>query len=187
MVICLGLRRRFKFKRFIQQGILIIILFFIGCSPTRVSIPHPFEIAAPRPMKGNSGLYMCPFTRDEVFAEWTDKAIKAKLGASVGKQAGVYAGQKALEQVPVMGGIVVGVLGEMVGRKIAIEMAGGMEYIRDTSDLSFNSLDDLAVYMYVRFSNNEHYQEALNILREIYPELTTERYINALRNAKRGG
>ena len=127
---------------------------------------------------------MCPYTQDSVLAEWTDKAINAKIGATIGKHLGTYAGQKALEQVPFIGGMLGSKFGEEVGRKIAIESAGGMETIKSSSDISFNSIDDMSVYMYVHYSGNEHYQEALAAAFEIYPELGKGYYLTLVRATK---
>jgi hypothetical protein len=132
----------------------------------------------------NSGKYMCPYTQDDVLAEWVDKAIQAKLGATLGKTVGAYAGQKALEQVPLLGGFLGSMAGEAAGRAIAIQAAGGWDFIKSTSDLSFNSVDNMAVYLYVMHSSHEHYQQALNATCEIYPELSN-RYSYAIRKAPR--
>ncbi|MBU0730387.1 MAG: hypothetical protein KKA70_11660 [Proteobacteria bacterium] len=133
----------------------------------------------------NSGSYMCPFTQDGTLADWTDMIISAKIGETagsvVGTAAGAYAGKeiadRAFDNVPfggLLGGIVGGAVGNKVGKEVGknlgLEAAGGMENIRKTSDLSFNSLDQMARYMYLQHSGGEHYQEALNAAIAIYPE-----------------
>ncbi len=162
---------------------LALLALSSGCSlQPRIAAPH--QLTAPAPIVGNNGKYMCPYTQDNVLAEWTDKAINAKLGATIGKHLGAYAGQKALEQVPFIGGILGSKLGEEVGRRIAIESAGGMETIKNSSDMSFNSVDDMSVYLYVKYSSNEHYQEALTAASEIYPELGKGYYPALVRATK---
>jgi phage tail tape-measure protein len=125
---------------------------------------------------------MCPYTQDDVVALWVDKAVNAKAAASVGKAAGAYVGQKALEQIPFVGAFLGSKAGEAVGRKIAIEASGGWEYIKETSDLSFNSLEDMAVWLYATKSSNEHYPEVYKATCGIYPELQ-EVYYSAIMNA----
>ncbi|MBF0205129.1 MAG: hypothetical protein HQK67_12700 [Desulfamplus sp.] len=171
-------------KRFFISAIFISLsVIFIGCvGQQHVALPK--ELKAPEPIAGNSGLYMCPYTSDGVMAEWTDKAINAKIGSTVGSVAGAYAGQKALEQVPFVGGLLGQQVGEKIGREVAIKSCGGMEYIKETSDLSFNNIDQMAVYLYVKHSSHEHYQSALNAAQEIYPELKT-RYSQALIEASK--
>jgi hypothetical protein len=131
----------------------------------------------------NEGKYVCPYTQDGVVAEWVDKAINAKMGATIGKHVGAYAGQKALEQIPFIGGWLGGKAGEAAGRAIAIKACGGWDYIKSTSDISFDNIDDMSVYLYVKFSTNEHFQEVLQATWEIYPEML-KTYNNALIKAE---
>jgi hypothetical protein len=60
-----------------------------------------------------------------------------------------------------------------------------MDFICNSSDLSFNSPDDMAIYLYVKHSSHEHYQNALKASFGIYPEFE-QRYHIALANASRG-
>lgn len=133
----------------------------------------------------NSGLYCSPFTQDAVMAEWTDNAVSAKIGSTLGDTAGTFTGQTLLERAPIIGGILGSYVGLEVGRAIAIEAAGGMEFIKESSDISFNMIDDLAVYTYAKFSHLEHYLEARDALLEIYPNLQNGRYEEAIMNAPR--
>jgi hypothetical protein len=142
-------------------------VFLEGCGS---GIVQPHELTAPRPLLDNSGKYMCPYTQDGVLAEWTDKAINAKMGAAVGKTAGGFVGQKAFEQIPLVGGWIGSAVGEEVGRTVAIDSCGGLETIKKTSDVSFNSCDDMSVYLYVKHSLHEHYNAALQATCAIYPE-----------------
>jgi len=139
-------------NRFLTFFIVLGTLFCLSaCGPTA---PPPISsIATPTPLLDNSGEYMCPFTQDEVMAEWTDNAINAKMGAAIGGTIGALAGQQLLEQIPFVGGFIGATVGKAIGRKIAVEAAGGEEFIRETSDISFTELDDMAVYMYVKFSH----------------------------------
>lgn len=162
---------------------LIAVLFVLAsCGGPKISMPQ--EIKAPMPIAGNSGDYMCPYTSDGVMCEWTDKALNASVGSTIGKTAGAYAGSKALEQVPFIGGMLGSMAGESIGRKIAIEASGGWDYIKLSSDLSFNSLEDMAVYLYVKHSSHEHYQAALKATGEIYPDFNKV-YMSALVKASR--
>lgn len=125
---------------------------------------------------------MCPYTQDGVVAPWVDKAINAEIGATIGKTAGAYLGAKALEQIPLVGGILGSKVGDAAGRAIAIQACGGMDYIKSSSDLSFNSADDLVVWLYATKSTNEHYQQVFKAVCEIYPEVK-KRQVVAIQNA----
>ncbi|MFK5986570.1 MAG: hypothetical protein QM479_14265 [Pseudomonadota bacterium] len=150
--------------------IIFIALILSGCGSVP-KLKQGHEIVPPEPIYGNSGEFMSPYTEDEVLADWVDKAINAKAGAQVGAAVGAYAGAKALEMVPFVGGMIGKYAGEQIGRQIAISASGGMEYITSSSDLSFNSLDKLSVYLYAKFSTHAHYQDALAATMEIYPDL----------------
>lgn len=146
--------------------------------------PQPNELIAPSPIIGNSGKFMCPYTQDDVVALWVDKSVNAAMGATVGKTAGAFVGAKALEQVPFVGSLLGARAGEAIGRGIAVKACGGWDYIRETSDLSFNSLDDLAVWMYVTKSANEHYADVDKAIAGIYPKYR-ERFLAAIKSAPR--
>ena len=152
-------------------GIISIVgVGFIGCA----TMLSPDKINAPPPISGNSGKYMCPYTSDGVVAEWVDKGMQARLGATVGSALGATAGTEVLKQIPLIGGWLGSKGGEAIGRKIAIDSSGGEDFIRKTSDLSFDSLDDLSVFMYVNYSGHNDYQKVLSLTEEIYPKLKKE-------------
>ena len=162
---------------------LIVILVVLSITSCAMRQPlQPDQIIPPTPRLDNEGAYMCPYTQDGVVAEWVDKAINAKMGATIGKHAGAYLGQKALENIPFVGGWLGSTAGEAAGRAIAIKASGGWDYIKSTSDSSFDNLNDLAVYIYATHSANEHFQDVLQATMEIYPELK-KGYYNALCNA----
>lgn len=168
-------------KKIIGCIVVVYLIWISGCA-ARIAMPD--QLKAPEPIHGNSGKYMSPYTSDGTLAEWTDKAINAKLGSAIGKNVGAYAGQKAVESIPFIGGFLGNMAGEAIGRKIAIEASGGWDYIKTTSDLSFDNPDDLSVYLYVKYSRHEHYNDALDALLEIYPEMK-DSHTRALENASR--
>ncbi len=158
----------------------MLVLSLNGCA----SLPRPDEIVAPMPMSGNSGKYMCPYTRYGQTAPWVKKLGGVEFGAKVGKSIGRYAGKQALQQVPYIGGFLGETVGKEVGRVIAIEAAGGMDYIKATSDQCFNSVDDLAVYIYAKHSDHYEYDKVLKMTRNVYPAIRF-RYHHAIRKAAR--
>ena len=149
-----------------------------------MQFPAPTELEAPQPIQGNGGRYMCPYTSDGVVADWVDKAINARVGATIGRIGGAYAGQKAMEQVPFVGGWLGQAVGAKIGREVAIKASGGWDFIKKTSDLSFNSVDKMCVYLYVLYSSNEHFQKVLKATYQIYPEMQ-RRFYAAIQSAPR--
>ncbi len=168
------MRISFLKNRIFLLSMIVLFAFISGCAMTAPLKPE--EIIPPKPRLDNKGAYLCPYTQDGVMAEWVDKAINAKIGATVGKHTGAYAGQQLLENVPFIGGLVGQHAGEAIGRKIAIECSGGWEYIQETSDVSFDTLEDLSIYLYAVYSSNEHFKDALEATMEIYPEMKTKYY-----------
>ena len=165
-----------KFGSILIAGVLLTGA--AGCATAPAVTPlaelRPSEGAeAPTPIEGNTGKYMSPYTTDEVVAEWVDKAISAKMGASIGSAAGRYAGEKAMENIPFVGGFLGKSVGESVGRRVALEAVGGEAFMRETSDISFNSLNELALFLFVEHSQRENFQDVLSATSEIYPELET--------------
>ena len=146
------------------------------------AFPAATALTPPDGIPDNSGKYMAPYTSDGVVAEWVDKAVKAKMGSAVGGAIGAYAGQQALKNIPFIGGMLGQKMGESMGREIAIKSAGGWELIKKSSDISFNTVDELSVWMFAKYSSNEHYAEVLAATMEIYPEMK-QRYHYAIQNA----
>lgn len=141
-----------------------------SAAPMDSGVPAPGSVAPQGVIYGNSGKYLCPFTEDGVTAKWVDKAVNAKAGGAVGGALGTYAGQKALEQVPFVGGWLGSAVGKKAGREVAILASGGWGYIKETSDLSFESLDQMAAYLLTTNSQHPQYAQILNATYEIYPE-----------------
>lgn len=162
---------------------LVLALLLSACAtPPRIAAPQ--QLTAPQPIVGNSGKYMSPYTEDGTVAAWVEKGKSASAGASLGGFVGAQAGQKLAENIPFVGGFLGQAVGEKAGRAIALNMVGGEEFIRANSDLSFNSVQELAVYMYATNSSHKDYQEALKLTQEIYPELK-QAYFPAIAMASR--
>jgi len=119
----------------------------------------------------NTGEFLCPWTTDDVLAEWVDKSINASIGSSVGATVGAYAGQRLLGSIPFVGGWLGSKVGNETGRMIAIEASGGEAYIRETSDISFRTLEDMARYIQANYITSSHYQDGINAANQIYPDL----------------
>lgn len=155
-------------------AIALAVALCACASPPRLAMPN--QLTAPKPIVGNTGKYMSPYTEDGTVAPWVEKGRNASAGASMGGFLGAQAGQRVAENIPFIGGLLGQSIGESAGRAIAVKMAGGEEFIRANSDLSFNSLDELAVYLYATNSAHKDFDEALKLTQEIYPELKTAYY-----------
>lgn len=132
-----------------------------------------YAYQAPEPILGNTGEFMCPFTEDGTVAPWVEKGMSAAVGGNVGGAVGSYAGARALEQVPFFGSFLGKAAGEKAGREIAISGAGGWEFIKSSSDLSFNSLADMARYVRAKHTAHPQYAKVLEATFGIYPDFRT--------------
>lgn len=161
----------------------LAVLFLSACA-TVPQLAPPESIQAPEPIAGNTGKYMSPYTEDGTVAKWVEKGRAASAGANIGGFVGAQAGAKLAENIPFIGGLIGQKVGQEVGRSVAINMVGGEAYIKENSDLSFNSAEDMAVYMYVKNSAHKDYPQVLELTQKIYPELQ-EVYMPAI--IKAGG
>ena len=152
---------------------ILFILFSVSCGSmyTPPAPPAANTLALPAPIEGNTGKYMCPYTSDDTVCEWVEAGLAAKMGSQVGGAVGAYAASKALEQIPFVGGFIGQKAGSALGRKIALESMGGETAIKEGSDLSFNNVDQLIIYTYVKHSTHPDYAKVMEMMGELYPEL----------------
>lgn len=155
---------------------LIATCAFLSACASAPQLAAPSRINAPMPIAGNTGTYMSPFTEDGTVALWVEKGKSARAGSAVGGFLGAQAGQKLAGQIPFIGGMIGQTVGDTIGRKVALEMVGGEAFIKANSDISFRTVQDLAVYMYAKNSAHKDFAEALALTQEIYPDLKTAYY-----------
>ncbi|MED5389338.1 MAG: PDZ domain-containing protein [Pseudomonadota bacterium] len=131
-------------------------------------------------IKNNSGKYLSPYTSDGVTAEWVNKTINVSMGkatgSAIGGVAGAYAANKVLENVP-FGGMLGGFLGSKAGKAVggntALEASGGWDFIRSSSDISFNSMNDMARWLATTHSGKSNFVDVIKAADKIYPGLQT--------------
>lgn len=161
-----------------QEGITISLHFDLKpLAPGQ----RPNKITAPTPISGNSGNYMSPFTATGAIAPWAVKVEAtadngSDLAANVGGVVGQEVGRKALDFIPFgLGGMVGREVGSQAGRsatRTTIQpRIPSAEEARGTSDISFKTADELAVYMYARHSSHSEYARILALTKTVYPEL----------------
>lgn len=171
--------------RFVPLALLLLVgLTAAGCASV-APLPRPAEVQVPTPREDNVGAYLSPFTSDGTIAPWVAKGTAAKLGAAVGGYAGRKAGEKALEQVPLIGGLLGRRVGQAAGRAAALKLVGGEDYMRETSDLSFDTVDALIVYLYAHYTEHEEWAKVFDLTKSIYPDVEA-RWVTALKEARQG-
>lgn len=127
----------------------------------------------------NAGRFISPYTSDDVLAEWVNSLIVINLGSAIGKMAGGIAGAAAsgmLDFIPYgLGGVlsasIAGKFGENLGTQQAINAVGGIEKMRAGTDVSFDSLNDMALYLSAKYGDRTTFKDAIKAATAIYPDL----------------
>lgn len=128
--------------------------------------------AAPKPLEGNGGAFMSPFTSDGVTAEWVTKAMKVQASGDIGGAVGQVAADQLLSNIP-FAGLFAGKATKALARSAAMKSIGGEAFLRSSSDLSFNTLEDMAKYMYAFHSSHPEYARIVKATAAIYPDFAT--------------
>lgn len=131
------------------------------------------------PIEGNTGKFMLPFDEAGNPTPWAEKALNAQIGAAVSEKVTGKAIDTALSKVP-FGGFMRGATKTKAKGAGAIIAIGGWDYIKDTTTLSFNRLDDYSIYLHSEYNGLPGYEKALAAAMAVYPKLETShrRYID---------
>ena len=132
-------------------------------------VPQRELMALPEPIIGSEGKYMSPFTEDNTVTPWVEKGLQAAVAGNVGTALGSLAAMSNSDNL--MFSLVGGIAGEKIGREVFLRSMGGWEFIRENSDMSFNTVEDLARYMAYENASHPQYADVLNASYGIYPEL----------------
>lgn len=157
------------------------LALYTGCATTggyqRAAMPTPDQVAAPEPIEGNGGAFLSPYTTDGVTAKWVDKGLHAQVGAGVGSAVGGAAASLAAQQLAsnipglsLFAGAIGSAVGGAIGREAALAAVGGEQYMRETSDLSFPSLEAMAQWMYANFGHTPNYAQVVQQVGQVYTE-----------------
>ncbi len=135
-------------------------------------------------IEGVTGLYMSPFTSDGVTAGWITKSLQVKAAGQIGSMAGNYLGQKAMENVPFVGGFLGKKAGEAMGRQMALSAIGGEAFLKESSDLSFNTPQTLVDWTMANYGAREDITQVMQAVIAIYPDVQTPYLVAAQRMAR---
>lgn len=138
-------------------------------------------LVAPDPRLDNEDGFLVPYKADGTLTDWGQRAMTARAGGAAGRAAGRRAGGFLAGRIP-GGGLLSGRVTEASGAAAAAQALGGWDEIRAQTELSFDNMDDLAVYMHVNYAGTADYDKALGATMELYPELKNG-YEAAIRRA----
>ncbi len=141
--------------------------------------------ALPAPVTGNAGKFYSPYKADGSLTEWAQKALGAQVGAALGAKAGEKVGGMAASKIPLAGGFLA-MGAKKKGKELgALAAVGGPDFMKQSSDCSFNSLPELSTYMHLKFAGNADYVKAFAATLAVYPDLE-KTYENAVKQAYSG-
>jgi len=127
-------------------------------------------LVAPAPIMGNGGAFLSPYRCDGTPTEWSGKAMNAAAGSAIGGMAGEKAAGALASKVPFVGGFFGKKAKEKAQASGAVMGAGGWEFIKGSSDISFATLDEMAVYLHAKHSADPEYAQRVAAAFSIYPE-----------------
>lgn len=131
------------------------------------------QLTAPSPIAGNTGAYLLPYKADGALTAWAEKALSAQLGKAVGAKAGDAATNAVASKVP-FGGLAGGLIKKKTKEVGAVVAMGGMDFIKNNSELSLGSLEEYAVYLQAQHAGDSNYQIVLATAIALYPDLETK-------------
>lgn len=135
-----------------------------------LSRAQQLQATAARPIEGNGGKYMSPFTSDGVTAEWVIKSMKVEAGGAIAGAAGTIAGQQLMSNIPFVGGFLGNKAGKAMGRSVALKSIGGEAFLKSFSDQSFDTLQAMAENMFAFHSDHADYAAIVKATNAIYPD-----------------
>jgi len=143
------------------------------------------EPVAPKPRTDNAGKFFLPYDANGQLTAWANKALEAQIGAAVGAKAGEKAGQMAASKIPLAGGLLA-MGAKKKGKELgALAALGGPKFIKQSSSLSFDRLEDLSLYLHLNHAASADFVKAFAAAMALYPELATN-YEAAIKQAYAG-
>ncbi len=129
-------------------------------------------LTAPVPLTDKTGKYFAPYGTDGELNAWGKKALEANVGSLAGEKAGGMAVSAVGSVIPGAG--LLSPFAKKKSKELGAKAAvGGSDFIKKSSDYSFNSLEDYAVFLHAKFSGLTTYKQALASTIAVYPELET--------------
>ena len=128
------------------------------------------DLEAPEPRYDTKGKFLLPYTQEGEPTEWAQKVLQAEAAKMVGEKAGDMAVNQLASKVP-FGALAGGFMKKKAKESAAIMAMGGMKFIKKTSDQSFKSLDDYAVFLQARHGSDPDFKMMLASAVGLYPDL----------------
>jgi hypothetical protein len=144
-------------------------------------LPLPSQLNVPVPKGLGEGAVVSPFTRSGELAGWAQAALDGADPAS-------FLGSVRAQNASWWSTGVEVLTGERETIEVnatTLEDAGGWANVRATSDVTFDRVEDLAVYLYAVHGKDARFLRALKVTQDLNPELAPA-YRDAIRDAATG-
>lgn len=141
-------------------------------------LPEPSQLRVPVPRGPGQGSFVSPFTRSGELTAWAQSALDAADPAS-------FLGSVRAEDASWWSTGVELLTGEREAVDVnatTLENAGGWQNVAATSDVTFDNVDDLAVYLYATHGRDARFLRALKVTQDLTPGLAPA-YREAIRAA----
>ncbi len=139
------------------------------------------HLEVPEPAADSAGKFVLPYSENGELTAWAQKALTAQASAAIAGKASDKAVDQLAAKIP-FGGALSGGMKSRGKGAAAVAAIGGMPFIREASDRSFDSLDDYATFLHSQYAYRPDYKEALAAAMAIYPKLE-KRYKPAVSKA----
>lgn len=73
--------------------------------------------------------------------------------------------------MPFFGGLIGKKVGQALGKQAVLQMMGGWDAIRSSTEISFASVGDMALYLKSQNSSHPQYRQVLDSAVQLYPDL----------------
>jgi hypothetical protein len=152
-------------------GISVLWVVLTSCGAGHVVWPRPSELQLPVAMQGSAAPFLYPCTSSCELTAWAKKANRmAEFGPMIGQKGGELIGQTLSDEHIPFAESMGQRLGQKLGRKLLLTALGGLKKVKESSEISFNQLEDLAIYLYVSCFGSESYRQALHAVNLLYPD-----------------
>lgn len=128
------------------------------------------ELEVAEPMEGAKGKFVLPFDEGGNLTPWAEKALSAQAGSKVGEEVGKKAANAVASKVP-FGGFLAGAAKNKAKVTGAVMAIGGWDFIKESSVMSFDDLEEYSVYLHDEFNGSPGYEKALAAAMAVYPKL----------------
>ncbi|MEM9378580.1 MAG: hypothetical protein AAGB93_01430 [Planctomycetota bacterium] len=171
-------------KRSIAQSSVLpglaLLAVLLSCSSTETPLPDPVLVESPAPRSDAGGRFVSPYLDSGELTAWAAGAIEAGAHVDAATALGLQRDDIVGSGLALVGRAFTGDAEE--ASETTLAAVGGWETIRSTSNVSFDSADGLAAYLYGEHLRSGSFPAALKLTFDLYPEVEAT-FFSSVRSA----